>query len=163
MACSAFALNCIGGDGDGEWSWFQTAYRPHVGWNALFLCRVNGEDYLLQYNPYMGGGVCQYSYKLFYLQDGREVVVQESEVDFDIIFNPDYEEQHIFEPKAIAAFMDEINALLADSVQLLNTDENLLGTFEREGRLFDSLWWLDDDREKDLSLLEYLEAYQDKA
>ena len=44
------------------------------------------EDYLLQYNPYMGGGVCQYSYKLFYLQDGREVVVQESEVDFDIIF-----------------------------------------------------------------------------
>ena len=160
---STFALNCIGGDGDGEWSWFQTAYRPHVGWNALFLCRVNGEDYLLQYNPYMGGGVCQYSYKLFYLQDGREVVVQESEVDFDIIFNPDYEEQHIFEPKAIAAFMDEINALLADSVQLLNTDENLLGTFEREGRLYDSLWWLDDDREKDLSLLENLEAYQDNA
>ena len=59
--------------------------------------------------------------------------------------------------------MDEINALLADSVQLLNTDENLLGTFEREGRLYDSLWWLDDDREKDLSLLENLEAYQDKA
>jgi len=59
--------------------------------------------------------------------------------------------------------MDEINALLADSVQLLNTDEKLLGTFEREGRLYDSLWWLDDDREKDLSLLENLEAYQDKA
>ena len=160
---SAFALNCIGGDGDGEWNWFQTAYRPHVGWNALFLCRVNGEDYLLQYNPYMGGGVCQYSYKLFYLQDGGEVVVQENEVEFDIIFNADYKEQHIFEPKAIAAFMDEVNALLADSTQLLNTDENLLGTFEKEGRLYDSVWWLDDDRDESLGLLENLEAYRDKA
>ena len=160
---SAFALNCTGGAGDGEWSWFQTAYRPHVGWNALFLCRVNGEDYLLQYNPYMGGGVCQYSYELFYLQDGREVVVQENQVDFDIIFNADYQEQHVFDPKAIAAFMDEVNALLADSTQLLNTDDGLLGTFEREGRLYDSLWWLDDTRDEDLTLLENLLVYRNEA
>ena len=160
---SAFALNCIGGDGDGQWSWFQTAYRPHAGWNALFLCRVNGEDYLLQYNPYMGGGVCQYSYKLFYLQNGREVVVQENQVDFDIIFNDDYQEQHVFDPKAIAAFMDEVNALLADSTQLLNTDENLLGTFEKEGRLYDSLLWLDDTRDGRLSLLENLLVYRNEA
>ena len=56
-----------------------------------------------------------------------------------------------------------VRLLLADSTQLLNTDENLLGTFEKEGRLYDSVWWLDDDRDESLGLLENLEAYRDKA
>ena len=147
---------------------FWNAYTPHVGWNAMFLCRIDGKDYLLRYNPYMSTGLCEYSYRLFYLQEGREEVVQENAVDFDLIFSPDYAESHQFEPEAIAAFMEEINALLANSTQLLNTDENLLGTFEEEGRLYDSLWWLnapEDGFTKDAgeSLLENLTAFQANA
>lgn len=141
-------------------TWTGEASTAHVGWQAFFLCRLDGEDYLLQYTPYMGGGSCAYRYKLFYLTaNGEEVVVQENAVDFDLIFAPEYAEQHQYDPQVINAFMEEINALLANSSQLINTDENLLGTFQKEGRLYDSLWWLDDDRDEKLSLLENLKNY----
>lgn len=154
-----FLLQCMYGDAGQVWSGY--ANTSHAGWNALFLCRLDGEDYLLQYNPYMGSGTCSYQYKLFYLEEGQEVVVRENEIFFDVIFVQDFSDNHAFDPPAIAAFMEEINGLLENSVQLLNTDGNLLGTFEREGRLYDSLWWLDEDFpwDEDKSLLENLEAY----
>ena len=71
---------------------------------ALLLCSVDGEDYLLKYMPWMGGGVCDYQYKLFYLTpEGGEVVVQENSLRFDLIFSPDYAESHQFDPEAIAS------------------------------------------------------------
>lgn len=147
--------------------WTDRASTSHVEWKSFFLCRQGGEDYLLRYTPYMGGGVCRYAYQLFYLAaDGEEVVVQENSVEFDIIFSPDYAEQHQYDPWAINAFMEEINALLADSELLLSTDQNLQATFEKEGRLYDSLWWLDDEdnpRNEDLTLLDNLLNYANYA
>ena len=141
-------------------AWIDEAGSAHVGWTSFYWCRLDGEDYLLKYTPYMGGGACEYSYKLFYLKaSGEEVVVQENSVEFDLIFNSDYADQHQYDPQAINAFIEEINDLLANSEELVNTDENLLGTFEKEGRLYDNLWWLDDDRDENLSLLENLERY----
>ncbi len=147
-------------------TWEEGAFSAHVGWISIFLCRLDGEDYLLRYIPYMGGGSCDYRYQLFYLTaEGREVVVQENSVEFDLIFDPDYADRHQYDPWAINTFMEEINALLENSEQLVNTDENLLGTFEKEGRLYDSLWWLDDGntRDGDLSLLDNLLNYANYA
>lgn len=122
--------------------WSDEGYFAHAGYNALFLCTLDDKDYLLRYHPYMGQGWCTYSYELFTLtRNGQEQVVRANSVEFDINFdNPVHES---FDPEAIAAFMDEINGLLANSVQLINTDEDLLSAFEKEGRLYDSLWWLD--------------------
>lgn len=156
---NAFLLGCI----HGEHTWSGYANTSHAGWNALFLCRLDGQDYLLQYNPYMGSGMCSYQYKLFYLEEGGEVVVQERDILFDLMFVRDFSDIHSFEPREIADFMEEINGLLEHSIQLLNTDDILLGTFEKEGRLYDSLWFLDDDgfqRDKSKSLLENLILYQ---
>lgn len=144
-------------------TWTGEAGSPHVGWTSFYLCRLDGEDYLLEYTPYMGGGYCEYRYKLFYLtSSGEEVVVQANSVEFDLIFDPDYAERHQYDPRSINAFMEEINALLADSELLVNTDPNLQATFEKEGRLYDSLWWLDDEdspRDGNLTLLENLQNY----
>ena len=148
--------------GDG-WHCSETFYQPHVGWNSVFLCRLDGQDYLLRYQPYMSGGVCEYQYKLYDIQDGRGAAEQENKIGFDLIFAPEYAEQHVFEPKVLADFMGEINALLADSVQLMSTDIELQGTFEKEGRLYDSLWWMDDTRDESLSLLENLLVYRNEA
>ncbi len=158
-----YLLECIPGDGDLVWS--GAAHTSHAGWNALFLCQLDGEDYLLQYNPYMSSGVCEYQYQLFYLNEGSEVVVQKNSVTFDIIFARNFSGNHQFDPRAIAAFMDEINGLLANSTQLLNTDGNLLNTFEKEKRLYDSLSWLDEDfaRDEDKSLLENLIRFQNES
>lgn len=147
----------------------EEGYFIHPGYNALFLCTVDGEDCLLRYHPTMYQGMCDYSFKLFTLsRAGEEITKREGTVDFDTNFQPWLHEG--FDPEAIAAFMDDVNGLLENSVQLLNTDEYLADTFEREGRLYDSLWWMDMGleagegsvytRDEGKSLLENLRGYQ---
>ena len=128
---------------DGEMIWSDEAYYSHAGYNALFLCTLDGKDYLLRYNPYMQQGWCDYSYQLFTLSGGgEEQAVREDSLAFNIdIGSPLYDGS--FDPEEIAAFMDEINGLLANSVQLINTDADLLAAFQDAGRLVDDLWWLD--------------------
>lgn len=142
---------------------FEIGYFTHPGRTSIFLCTLEGEDYLLRYHPSMYQGVCTYSYSLSTLTDNEEAMVQNNWVNFDINFG--YPVHNDFDPEAIAAFMDEINDLLAHSVQLLNTNSDLLDTFEKEGRLYDNLWWLDVwepefSRDEEISLLENLEDFQ---
>lgn len=135
----------------------------HTGWYSIFLYTLDGKDYLLRYQPTMYQGVGTYSYSIINLADNKRNVDKWSGVDFDINFgSPVYSG---FDSEAIAAFMEEINGLLSHSVQLLNTEEDLQGTFEREGRLYDSLWWLDGwepdfVRDENKSLQENLEEFQ---
>ena len=145
--------------------WQDEGYYTHAGYNAVFLCTLDGKEYLLRYNPYMAQGWSGYSYKLFTLTpDGQEEVVRENSIDFCINLDGlNYDGS--FDPDAIAAFMDEINDLLAHSVQLINTDGGLLDTFQEEGRLYDRLSWLDlwepvFARDPSKSMLENLRAYQ---
>ncbi len=141
----------------------ETGYFAHTGWASIFLCTLDGEDYLLRYHPNMYQGVCSYSYNLSTLADGGETTVRRNSVAFDINFGAPI--HNGFDAGAIAAFMDEINDLLAHSVPMLNTDGDLLGTFEKEGRLYDSLWWLDSAepvfvRDESQSLEENLKAFE---
>ncbi len=114
----------------------EEGYFAHAGWRSIFLCTLDGADYLLRYEPMMFQGVCTYSYTLsaLSLTDSTETMVQSNSIDFDINFgSPTHSD---FDPEAIADFMDEINDLLSHSVQLLNTDSDLSDTFEKEGRLY---------------------------
>ena len=147
----------------GELIFAEEGYFSHAGWNAVFLCTLDGKDYLLRYNPYGNQGTYYYSYELFTLENGLETVVQENHVEFDVNFGSSIHTS--FDPEAIAAFMDEINGLLAHSVQLINTDDDLLRTFRKEGRLHDGPGWLDTwepvfERDETASLLENLRTFQ---
>lgn len=128
---------------EGKLIFSEEGYFAHAGYNALFLYREHGRrQYLLRYHPYMSQGMASYSYELFTLSAaGEEVTAREGYVEFDINFHPLAHEK--FSPKAIAEFMGDVNGMLADSVQLLNTDGDLLDTFKKEGRLYDSVGWLD--------------------
>ena len=143
----------------------EEGYFVHPGYNALFLCKEYGREYLLRYHPTMYQGRCSYSFQLFTLsQTGEEITAREGTVEFDINFQSTLHEK--FFPEGIADFMDVVNTLLSGSVQLLNTDEYLADTFEKEGRLYDSLWWLDASSEEGFvrdpakSLRENLLAFQ---
>lgn len=141
----------------------ETAYFSHPGWANIFLCTLDGKDYLLRYHPTMYQGVCSYDYALSTLADGNETVIQSNRIDFDINFGSPIHDS--FDPEAIAAFMDEINDLFSHSVPMLCTDTSLLDTFEKEGKLYDRLWWLDDRepefiRDNGKSLLENLRDFQ---
>lgn len=65
-------------------------------------------------------------------------------------------------PDAIAAYIGEVNALLADSTLLICSDPDLNSAFERSGRLEDNLWWIDMTNVRDggKSLTDNLRAYQ---
>jgi len=142
--------------------WKAEAATVHVGWLSLFLCQSDGADYLLRYTPYMSQGMCHYQYDLFYLDSsGNEIIVDSSSVDFDINFGSLV---HLsFNTDEIAAFMNEVNDYLENSVVLLNTDGNL--KFEDESHLKDTLWWLDDEDgftyDKTANLSDILAAYKE--
>ena len=110
----------------GKTLWTAFAASAHAGWNSLFACTLEGGDYLLEYHPTMYQGWCDYTYRLFSLgADGEELVLRESAVSFDINWGSPL--GHSFDPAAIAAFMEEVNGLLAQSRLLLTTDEALEG------------------------------------
>lgn len=143
--------------------WSAWGSRAPSEWNALFLCTLDGEDYLLRYRPTMYQGNFSYSYELFFLKDGVETTVQQKNISFDTNFSAPF--HGTFDPITISAFADELNGLLAHSVQLFNTHADLQAAFDQAGTLTETLWWLDDfegifTRDPSKSMSENLQDFQ---
>ena len=152
---------------DGELIWWDEGYTSHAGWNAIFSCTVDGEEYLLRYNPMMYGGLCEYSYKLFTLEGSRETAVEQDYVFFDANLGT-YVFTGEFDPEAIGAFMERVNWLLGQSTICMITHQDLIGSFraDNEPGLRDNLWWLGGRepmfvRDESKSLTENLRAFRD--
>lgn len=151
-------------DGERLWGESGSCYYAYGCQNAVFLCRLDGEDYLLDYAPAMYQGCGDYHYSLFTMEDNRPTPVQWNDVSFDLAFgSPTHRD---FDAEAIAAFLEEVNGLLADSTLLINMNSELQGTFEKEGALRDTLWWLDDKafgfvRDPSGSLVENLRDFEE--
>lgn len=136
----------------GEYIWVDDAHTSHVGWNTVLACKVEGQDYLLQYHPYMSTGLAGYSYQLFSLDEsGNEVTKAENSVSFDVNMGSTLHEP--MDAAAIAAFLQEVYGYLETSTLLMSTEdgrdwESVSGTdFFRESLPFDlelpndqSLW-----------------------
>lgn len=143
--------------------WSAWGSRAPSEWNALFLCTLDGEDYLLRYRPTMYQGNFSYHYELFFLKDGVETTVQQKSISFDTNFSAPF--HGTFDPIAISTFVDELNGLLAHSVQLFNTHADLQAAFDQAGTLAETLWWLDDfdgtfTRDPSKSMPENLQDFQ---
>lgn len=148
---------------NGERIFREVGFYVHTGQKAMFLCMLDGEDYLLRYHPTMYQGCGDYDYELFTMENNEETTVQWNAVSFDINFGSPVHGS--FEAEEIAAFMEEVNGLLSQSTELLNTDSELIKTFEKEGMLKDTLWWLDSEEtgfsgDSSRSLLENLKEFQ---
>jgi len=148
---------------DGAPLWIMPADESHVGWASCFACRKGKEDYLLRYEPTMFQGFATYSYQLFSLSgSGEERVVQEGSVEFDTNFGSRFYEDN-FDPEAIAAFLEEVHGLLADSTLLLTTES---GEFRSGGSGADfqddlNLWTDDPLYDESKSLVENIRAIGD--
>ena len=101
---------------DREVLWSETAGTMHTGWNSLFLCQVEGKDYLLRYNPTTFTGMAAYDYTLFTLENGAEKIWKQNGIGFMIAditeITPEME-----------LFAEEVNQLLEHSEVLLSTEE----------------------------------------
>lgn len=104
---------------DGSLLWSETAADFHAGENSLYALKLDGQDYLLRYNPYMGQGFCTYAYQLFSLdQGGQPVICKENRVEFDINFGPVHGN---FGVELIAAFLHEVHGYLDTAQELVST------------------------------------------
>lgn len=138
--------------------WNDRAYMSHAGWNSIFAVKHDGQDYLLQYNPYMSTGIATYQYKLFSLDEkGNELLLQSDEVEFDINFGGAHQS---FDPKRIADFLEEVHVLLSDSQLLLST-ENFEFRSGGSGADFkaDQFWLNESTYDPEKSLEENLRIY----
>jgi len=128
-----YTLRVIGAGG--KIIWQADAGFAHAGWNSIFLARINGKEYLMQYNPYMIQGSGSYSFRVFSLgKEGNEIVLDKDEVDFGT--NPPgvyghFRKQDI-EP--VKTFYNHVNQYLANSELLLNTDDHIAELIPEENR-----------------------------
>ena len=112
---------------DGTKLWSTSAHWAHPGWTSVFACKVDGQDYLLQYEPEMWQGWADYSYKLFYpyivspvTGERQEQVLRESYLVWDDNFRMD---GHHFDSTELADFLWEVRGYIADSTLLLSTED----------------------------------------
>lgn len=119
--------------------WSEQLSTSHAGWNQLFLCELDNQQYLLQYNPMMYQGYCTYVYTLFTLENGKENVFHTNKLEFDI---NGIKELDV--PQMIA-FADEVNALLDKSALLISSNggDFSFGSSSAEP-FFERFSWLDD-------------------
>ena len=93
--------------------WSQDLGTTHAGEGAVFLCTLDGKEYLLEYSPWVGQGMAAYRYFLIDFQDDTRHVVQKKEVEFKL-YTQDHVEERI-------AFMDEVNTLIEQSQVIMST------------------------------------------
>lgn len=142
--------------------WKTKATSAHIGWLSVFLCQLEGNDYLLVYTPYSSEGSFQYEYNLFSLDSsGNELLIESDSVEFDTNFNSS--EHEAFNPDEIADFMIKVNDYLETSKVLLNTNQNI--NIENEIISMNKLWWIDNTDgftyDPDDSLEKILEDYKE--
>jgi uncharacterized protein YheU (UPF0270 family) len=127
-------------DGDDHEIWSEYAGLPHVGWNQLFLCELDGKQYLLRYNPGMFQGICTYEYTLFTLENGKERVYRTNKIDFDVNGTAR------LDAAKMVAFAEEVNALLGKTTLLLSSEggEFFFGPASADP-FFERYSWLDDN------------------
>ncbi len=129
--------------------WSEDGFYAHGGWNTLFLCRFDGQDWLLRYNPYMSTGSANHSYTLFSLTDGwqqvkdgavtGEVMVKQiGGMRFDTNFGQSMHEP--MDTESVTGFLEELSPLLEDVQPLLNTNPELEDLHERTGRWLTYPW-----------------------
>lgn len=111
-------------DGGNRLLWHDMANISHAGWNSLYLCTLEGNDYILRYNPYMSTGIGYCSYELFWL-DGNEkdlgvCTVDSREIEFSTMYPA------VMDAAEMTAFADAVNALLEHSALLLSTQDGVL-------------------------------------
>ena len=111
---------------DGVELWSAGAHPSHAGWTSVFACKIDGEDYLLQYEPEMYQGWGEYAYRLFHpyiispaSNEPAEQVLREGAVTWDLNFG---REGHHLNAAALADFLEEVHGYLDQSTLLLSTE-----------------------------------------
>lgn len=105
--------------------WTETAHPAHAGWNSVYLCSRNGEDYLLVFNPYQSTGLADYSFVLFYIAGKNKINIIDSGA-YSFSYGAEKGSKNYFDEAKFRAFADQVNTYLKDSYLLMSTEGGAL-------------------------------------
>ena len=115
-------------DADGRVIYKEEPASAHPGWVSLYLCRLQGEEYLFRYTPTCYQGWCDYSYELFYLDaSGKEVITDSALVSFYGSEGEPGQDVPVMEASALVDFAETVNTYMENAYLLVSTDENAIG------------------------------------
>lgn len=105
--------------------WTETAHPAHAGWNSVYLCSRNGEDYLLVLNPYQSTGLADYSYVLFYMKGKNKIDIVDSGA-YSFSYGAEKGSKNSFDEAKFRTFADQVNTYLKDCYLLMSTEGGAL-------------------------------------
>jgi hypothetical protein len=110
---------------DGKLLWLEQAHASHAGWNSVFLCKWNGEDYLLVFNPYQCTGTADFTYELFYCNGPDTIEIIDSGY-YSFSYEADEGSENAFNEDEFRPFTDQVYAYLQSSYLLMSTENGEL-------------------------------------
>ena len=112
-------------DADGTIMWLEQAHTSHVGWNSVYLCEVEGEDYLLVFNPYQCTGIADFTYVLFYF-NGPDTIKMVDSGCYSFSYGAEKGAEDAFDKEAFKAFATKVNTYLQSGYLLMSTENGVL-------------------------------------
>lgn len=121
------------------------AHTSHVGWNSIYLCKINGLDYLFVFNPYSSTGFAEFMYSVYRLNQAGTLTILDS-----AYFCFDYGARTkgtAFDEDGFIVFADKVNYYLNKSYLLISTEngELIYSTYENkitDFKLYQTDKWL---------------------
>lgn len=116
---------------DGTQLYTADLSSSHVAWNTFALYTDDaGQQYLLHYVPYLGGGAGQYWYELLSFDAEGAVVVEDTDaVEFSVGMPYNAPDNDV---EKLVAFTDAVNRLWQNAVLLVTTDANVISSLYTE-------------------------------
>lgn len=121
-------------DAEGNDMWLEYAHTSHAGWNSVYLCNMNQEDYLLVFNPYQCTGVANYMFALFYLTGQNTIQIADSGY-YSFDYGAAEGTTNAFKEETFRTFADKVNTYLKNSYVLMSTEDGLLKYSTKENEL----------------------------
>ncbi len=113
----------------------EQAHTSHAGWNSIYLCKIDGQDYLFQFNPYSSTGFAEFIFSVYQLNPtGTLSIFDSGYYCFDYGART---KESAFDKEEFIVFADKVNYYLDKSYLLISTENGELIYSAPENKITD--------------------------
>lgn len=113
----------------------EQAHTSHAGWNSIYLCKIDGLDYLLIFNPYSSTGLAEFIFTVYQLNPTGTLSILDSSY---YCFNYGARtKENAFDKEEFIVFADKVNYYLDKSYLLISTENGELIYSTPENKIID--------------------------
>ncbi|MFT4145551.1 MAG: hypothetical protein QM644_13940 [Mobilitalea sp.] len=113
----------------------EQAHTSHAGWNSIYLCKIDGQEYLFVFSPYASTGIAEFIYAVYHLNQKGSLSFEDSGYYY-FNYNTRIEES-AFDEKEFRIFADKVNYYLKQSYLLISTENGELIYSTPENKITD--------------------------